>query len=85
MGSRISEKGINMKCVICKHGSTNNGLVSVTLTRGKTVVVFKDVPAQVCPNCGEYYLESDVSKKIMARALIAAEAGTEVEIVRYAA
>ncbi|MEI8025850.1 MAG: type II toxin-antitoxin system MqsA family antitoxin [Pseudomonadota bacterium] len=74
-----------MKCVICKHGSTDAGMVSVTLVRGKTVVVFKEVPAQVCPNCGEYYLEVDVSKKLMERATSAVNAGTEVEIVRYAA
>ena len=74
-----------MKCVICKHSSTESGTVAVTLTRGKTVVVFKGVPAQVCPNCGEYYLESDVSRKLMERASAAAEAGTEVEVVRYAA
>lgn len=74
-----------MKCVICKHGSTSTGKTSVTLVRGKTIVVFKEVPAQVCPNCGEYYLELDVSKKLMERAAAAASAGTEVEIVRYAA
>lgn len=74
-----------MKCIICKHGSTEVGFVSVTLARGKTVVVFKDVPAQVCPNCGEYYLDADVTKKLMARASTAFELGTEVEIVRYAA
>ena len=85
MGFRISKKEIKMKCVICRHGSTNTGTVSVTLTHGKTVVVFKEVPAQVCPNCGEYYLEADVSRKIMERASAAAKAGTEVEIVRYAA
>ena len=74
-----------MKCVICKHGATETGTVSVTLTRGKTVVVFREVPAQVCPNCGEYYLDAEVSRKVMERASAAADAGTEVEIVRYAA
>lgn len=57
------------------HGSTDVGMVSVTLMRGKTVVVFKDVPAQVCPNCREYYLESDVSKKLMERASTAVDLG----------
>ena len=45
-------------------------------------VVSKDVPAQVCPNCGEYYLDADVSKKLMAGASTAFELGTEIEIVR---
>ncbi len=74
-----------MICVICKHGSTDSGLVSVTLERGKTIVVFKGVPAQICPNCGEYYLAADVSRNLMERAVQAANAGTELEIVAYAA
>lgn len=74
-----------MKCVICKNGETKNGLVTVTLNRGTTVIIIKDVPAEVCENCGEYYLSEEVSKKILTRASAAAVAGAEVEIIRYAA
>ncbi len=74
-----------MNCVICRHGSTEPGLVTVTLNKENTVVVFKGVPAEVCSNCGEYYLSAEVSKKLMTRANAAVAAGAEVEIVRYAA
>lgn len=74
-----------MNCVICKHGTTEAGKVTVTLNRGSTVVVFKEVPAQVCSNCGEYYLSEEVTKKLMARANAAVAAGAEVEIIRFAA
>ena len=74
-----------MNCVICKHGTTEPGLVTVTLNRGNTVVVFKEVPAEICTNCGEYYLAEEVSKKLMARANAAVAAGAEVEIIKYAA
>ena len=45
-----------MKCPICKHGETTAGTSSVTLQRGGLTLVVKDVPAQVCDNCGEAYV-----------------------------
>jgi len=42
-----------MKCVICKHADTEVGTTTVTLERNGFTYVVKNVPAQVCPNCGE--------------------------------
>lgn len=74
-----------MDCVICKHGKTENGLVTVTLNRGNSVIVIKEVPAHVCSNCGEYYLSEEVTEKLLAKANAAVAFGAEVEILRYAA
>jgi YgiT-type zinc finger domain-containing protein len=74
-----------MKCQICKTGTTNPGTTTVTLERGKTVVVVKDVPAQLCDNCGEYYLAEDVASRIYALAEEAVLRKVEVEILHYAA
>ena len=74
-----------MKCVICKHGETATGKVTVTLQRGEATVIVKDVPADVCENCGEYFLSEEVTQKLMERADEAAKKGTEVEILRFAA
>ena len=74
-----------MKCVICKQGQTQNGLTSVTLERGRTTVVIKDVPAEICENCGEYYLGPEVTGKIQKMAEQAVSQGAEIEILRYAA
>jgi YgiT-type zinc finger domain-containing protein len=60
-------------------------MVTVTLERGKTVVVVRDVPADVCENCGEYYLDSTVAQEVYRRAEAAVARNAEVEIVRYAA
>ena len=73
-----------MDCVICKHGKTENGLVTVTLNRGNSVIEIKEVPAQVCSNCGEYYLSEEVAEKLLAKANAAVAFGAEVEILRYA-
>ena len=77
--------GAPMKCVICKTGETKPGLVTVTLLRGDTTVLIKGTPAEVCENCGEYYLGEVVARKVYAQAEEAVQRRAEVEILRYAA
>ncbi len=74
-----------MKCVICRQGQTSNGLTTVTLDRGSTTVVIKEVPAQICENCGEYYLSEEVTEKIQNLAEQAFRHGVEIEVLKYAA
>ena len=74
-----------MKCVMCKHGETQPGKVTVTLQRGDTVVVIKEVPAAVCQQCGEYYLDDSTTERVLAIAEEAVRHRAEVEILRYAA
>jgi YgiT-type zinc finger domain-containing protein len=44
------------------------GKVTVTLQRGETTVIIKGVPAEVCENCGEYYLEENISEQVLCMA-----------------
>ena len=74
-----------MNCLICKQGQTQPGFVTVTLDREGAIVVFKRVPAEVCENCGEYYLSDEVTGELLERAEEAISSGAEVEIRRYAA
>jgi len=74
-----------MNCVICKRGTTKAGLVTVTLERGDCLVILKQVPADVCENCGEYYLSEAITEKVLNKAEDAVKKGAEVEIIRYAA
>ncbi len=74
-----------MKCVICKQGQTKPGEATVTLQRGDTTVIFKGVPADICENCGEYYVSESIGDRLLKRAEIAVKNGAEVEILRFAA
>lgn len=74
-----------MKCVICKNGQTNNQSVTVTLEQNGKTFVFKDVPAMVCENCGEQYLEEETSRRLLSLAQEAVNGGTELTITRYKA
>ena len=74
-----------MKCTICKHGETRSGRTSVVLQRAGATVIIKDVPADICANCGEYYLSDEVAAEVLEFGESAFRAGAELEIRRYAA
>ena len=74
-----------MKCVICKTGETRPGKTTVTLQRGATTVLIKDTPAEICQNCGEYYLSEEVAGRVYADAEAAVRRQAELEILHYAA
>ena len=75
----------SMTCIICKNGKTQPGHTTVALTRGETTVVIKELPAEICDNCGEPYLDEEMTGWVLERAEKAVSQGVEVEIVRYAA
>ena len=72
-----------MKCVICKQGNTRQGKTTVTLERGRVTLVFRAVQAEVCPNCGEAYVDEKVSAQLLAEAEEAARSGVQVEIREF--
>ena len=74
-----------MKCVICKEGEYKNGYTTVILTRGESSIIIKKVPAMVCDCCGEYMLDSDTTKAVLAMAEDSFNKGAEVEIRKFAA
>lgn len=74
-----------MECVICKSGSTHPGMVTVTLQRDDSTIIFKHVPADVCENCGEYYLDENITDQLLKSAEEAVKKGAEVEILKYMA
>lgn len=57
----------------------------MTLQRGETTIVIKQVPAEVCDQCGEYYLSDAMTEKVLAMAEDAIRKGAEVEVLRWAA
>ncbi len=74
-----------MECVICKHGSTHEGKVTVTLERNEAIVLIKQVSAQICDNCGHYYLSSETAIQVMQKGESALQRGAELEVLRLEA
>ncbi|MFW6115919.1 MAG: type II toxin-antitoxin system MqsA family antitoxin [Chloroflexota bacterium] len=73
-----------MKCVICKHGETEAGHTTVTLERGQTLLVFRNVPAQVCANCGEAYVSEEITAQLLKEAEEAVRAHVQVDVREFA-
>ena len=72
-----------MKCVICKHGETKDGTTTIILEREGSTIVFKDVPAKICDNCGEKYIDSKVTSSLLLKANKMIAGGVRVEIRNY--
>lgn len=72
-----------MKCVICKHGTLAAGTTTMTLEHGGATVVFKHVPAMVCDNCGEEYLDAEVVEGLEARVEQAGRGGVTLVVREY--
>ena len=74
-----------MKCVVCKQAETHPGKATVTLERDGVTLVIKGVPARICPNCGEDYVDQEIAGKLLQAAEEAAGAGVQVDIREYVA
>ena len=71
-----------MICLTCKTGIPEPGLTTVTLERNESIIVFKAVPARICPNCGEKYVDDEITGRLLRSAKDAVAKGAELEVVR---
>ena len=74
-----------MRCIVCKNGSTEPGLVTVTVDKRTTVVVIRDVPANVCSTCGEEYIDADTMREIEKLVKSAQKAGMNIAVQQFKA
>lgn len=68
-------------CPICKTGELSPGLVTVTLEREGSIVLLKNVPAQVCNNCASYFLDEKTTREVLKKAETSVQNGAELEVV----
>ena len=52
-----------MKCFMCK-GEMENKLTNFTLDLGTCIVIVKNVPSQVCTQCGEVSYSDEVARNL---------------------
>ena len=74
-----------MNYAICRHGALESGSATVLLERGEATVIFKDVPARVCDNCGEEFVSAEVNESLLRRAEDALARGATLEMLRFVA
>jgi YgiT-type zinc finger domain-containing protein len=85
VGSGLQKEKALMKCVICKHGETSLGKATVTLERDGSTLVVQSVPAAICRNCGEVYVNEKTTASLLKIAEKQARAGVKVDVREYAA
>lgn len=74
-----------MKCSACGQDRVSEGLVTLTFEQAGTIVVIKEVPGLVCPNCGEEFVPDDTAAHALETAEAAASSGSSVKVLRYEA
>ena len=83
MGKRLPEEKA-VRCLICKQTDTRPGTATLTLKHGASTFVVNDVPAQVCPNCGEEYVDADVTARLQRSAEAMAHSGKSLDVRSFA-
>lgn len=74
-----------MICVMCKHGRISPGTATMMFDELDAVIVIRNVPAEVCENCGEAYFDQATTRRLLELADEAAKAGVRVEVREYVA
>ena len=72
-----------MNCLICQQAEIIDGHVCVRLKRDEMQLTVNHVPAQVCPSCGEAYMEEDVAVRLLHGAESMSAAGEIDSSVEY--
>ncbi len=60
----MSVEGDEMKCLVCKHNRFRKGTTMLPIERGNAILLITDIPARVCENCGETYLDEDIAQEV---------------------
>ncbi|MCX6067524.1 MAG: type II toxin-antitoxin system MqsA family antitoxin [Chloroflexi bacterium] len=69
---------------MCKQAEPRPGLTTVTLERGELSLVLKNVPALVCPECGEAYADEATAARLLETALEMEYNGLLMDVRQFA-
>jgi len=72
-----------MICLICRQADVIYGLTSITFERDEMRLVINKVPANICPSCGEAYVDEDVAMQLLQDAEEMSAAGAMDDVMEY--
>jgi YgiT-type zinc finger domain-containing protein len=72
-----------MICLICRESELVDGLISIPFERGEFRLLVRDVPALVCPNCGEALVDEEVAGRLIRQAEDLFAEGIREEVCEY--
>ena len=71
-----------MTCFMCK-GNLEDKNTNFISDLGNRIIIVKDVPSQVCTQCGEVSYSHEVAKRLEEIVNITKNAITEIAVVHY--
>jgi len=71
-----------MKCILCKSNLVK-GNVNHSVDFGGYIIIIKGVPANICKQCGEYYIENDIASKLEKIIEDAIKIKAEILVINY--
>lgn len=71
-----------MSCFMCK-GNLEDKLTNFIADLGNCIIIVKDVPSQVCSQCGEVSYSNDVALQLEKIINETKNTLTEITVVRY--
>ncbi len=72
------------KCPLCG-GEIHDGIMAAPFFIGDKIIVIKDVPAEVCADCGESYMKSSVVGRVEMLLDRLDDLHSEMSIIHYEA
>ncbi|MGH8991988.1 MAG: type II toxin-antitoxin system MqsA family antitoxin [Acidimicrobiia bacterium] len=70
-GLQDEEEEGEVMCIVCHNGETKPGTTTVAFHREGRTLIVSEVPADVCENCSEAYVDEETTRRVLE---IAAEA-----------
>jgi len=78
-----SPKPDQMICLICRQAQLVPGFTSVKLDHEEINLTVSGVPASVCPNCGDAYLDETAATRLLQIVKQSIESGEPMEFLEY--
>jgi len=71
-----------MDCTLCK-SSLIKGSINHIVDFDGHIIIIKGVPANICKQCGEYFIENDIALKLEKIIVEARKNKAEILVINY--
>ena len=71
-----------MTCIYCK-GNIEHKLTNFIVDLGNTIIIVKDVPSEVCTQCGEVSYSNDVAERLEQIIAKMRQQNLEIAVTHY--
>jgi YgiT-type zinc finger domain-containing protein len=76
------KKGFKGLCPLCG-GKRKQGTTTFSADLGESIVIIRNVPANVCDQCGEAWIAPKAAKRLEEVSLGARAKGAQIEVVAF--